>query len=337
MKNLRIIFLTLLCMVSLSLPAQLKDKTLLDIETADLGKTVKLTVKLQNIKSRNYTAFQMDIKYPSTFEYVDYSLEKSLRLLGHMVTVAQQRSNTIRITAISTNNSEITGRTGELFSLIIKAKPNAIRGEHIVYNSNIVFTKRDGTEVEMPKLKSNFDFVPYDDLQSYNLIYMLDDSTEYKRVTLKEGQQVTPMENPFKDGHTFVGWKDEPTIMPSADHKVFADFTVNSYIVSYYLNNVIYAEQEVKFGAPIVPPVVKETPGQRFMGWSDYPETMPSRNINIFGYTEATGIEALTATSKVNVYNLQGLQLLSDVTLKEAQQKLPKGIYIVNGQRLYIK
>jgi hypothetical protein len=51
----------------------------------------------------------------------------------------------------------------------------------------------------------------------------------------------------------------------------------------------------------------------------------------------STGIETIGDTSRpMTVYSLQGILVSRDATLKSVK-RLPKGVYIVNGHKCYIK
>jgi len=55
------------------------------------------------------------------------------------------------------------------------------------------------------------------------------------------------------------------------------------------------------------------------------------------GYSSTTGIDLLEDASRpMTVYSLEGILISRDATLKTLR-RLPKGIYIVNGQKCYVK
>jgi hypothetical protein len=52
---------------------------------------------------------------------------------------------------------------------------------------------------------------------------------------------------------------------------------------------------------------------------------------------DATGIDTLNTNGKpMTVYSLEGVLISRDATLKALKQ-LPKGVYIVNGQKCFVK
>lgn len=68
-------------------------------------------------------------------------------------------------------------------------------------------------------------------------------------------------------------------------------------------------------------------------------EGSPEALIAVKANNDSSAVDAIGIDSdvKVNVYNLQGIQIKSDVELKDATKGLPKGIYIVNGKKVYVK
>lgn len=68
-------------------------------------------------------------------------------------------------------------------------------------------------------------------------------------------------------------------------------------------------------------------------------EGSPEALIAVKANNDSSAVDAIGSDSdvKVNVYNLQGMQIKSNVDLKDATKGLPKGIYIVNGKKVYVK
>ena len=93
-----------------------------------------------------------------------------------------------------------------------------------------------------------------------------------------------------KEGYTFTGWKDNegndlPATMPASDLSVVAQFTVNSYILSYKVDGAAYGEsQEVEYGTAISSIDEPERTGYTFSGWLNMPATMPAHDVTIEGY-----------------------------------------------------
>ncbi len=171
---------------------------------------------------------------------------------------------------------------------------------------------------------------------TYMLIYTVD-GTVYKTSELEYGANIIAEAVPVKEGHTFSGWSEIPTTMPAKDVTVTGSFTVNIYTITYKVDGEVYATEEVAYGEVIV---LKETPvkeGYIFSGWGEVPETMPAMDIEVTGYFEADGIEAVLADRLVDVYTLQGVMIKRQISIEKLKDGLEKGLYIVNGKKMIIR
>ena len=95
----------------------------------------------------------------------------------------------------------------------------------------------------------------------------------------------------------------------------------------------VYETMTVKYGATIEPIAAPTKEGHTFSGWSEIPATMPAEDIVIEGRFEVdtTGINAVILDLEKNeVYNLKGQRITES-------ENLTRGIYIVNGKKVYIK
>lgn len=176
-------------------------------------------------------------------------------------------------------------------------------------------------------------FVP----NSYTLKYVVD-GEDYDSQTLEYGATIMPEENPSKAGYTFSGWSEIPETMPAHDVTVIGSFTVNSHKVTWKIGSETIAETDVDYGEAIIAPEVPDKEGYEFEGWDEYPQTMPDYDITITGrYKVLTGIaQILGHGDGMYVYTLQGVLVGRNLEMKDFQ-KLPKGIYIVNGKKVVNK
>ena len=65
--------------------------------------------------------------------------------------------------------------------------------------------------------------------QYYALTYMLD-GKKYVEYSLKEGEAITPVLAPSKEGFTFSGWSEIPETMPDHDVTITGTFIANTYL-----------------------------------------------------------------------------------------------------------
>ena len=119
-------------------------------------------------------------------------------------------------------------------------------------------------------------------INKYKLTYIADNE-EYKTVEVVFNSKITPEAEPTKEGHTFSGWSELPEIMPANDVTVKGSFTVNSYNLTYIVDEEVYKTYEVKYGSTISPEEDPTKTGYTFSGWSEFPSTMPAKDITITG------------------------------------------------------
>ena len=169
-------------------------------------------------------------------------------------------------------------------------------------------------------------------VNKYQLTYKVDGEV-YATDSIAYGAAIEPAAEPTKEGHTFSGWSDIPATMPAEDIIIEGSFSVNSYTVTFMIDDEVYETAIVEFGAEIEFPTPAEKPGYIFSGWSDIPATMPAEDIVIEGsyIVDTTGIGVIGLDFQKNeVYNLKGQRVTET-------ENLVRGIYIVNGKRVFIK
>lgn len=117
---------------------------------------------------------------------------------------------------------------------------------------------------------------------THTLTYLVDGAI-YKSYSVKEGDNITPEPAPEKEGHTFSGWSNIPSVMPDHDVIVTGTFTVNKYKLTYLLDGISYKSLEVKYGSKITPEPDPVKEGYTFTGWNGLPETMPAHDVTVTG------------------------------------------------------
>ncbi len=119
------------------------------------------------------------------------------------------------------------------------------------------------------------------------------------------------------------GWKDFKKIVEIK----------SSYTIAYKVDGDVYATDSVAYGAAIEPAAEPTKEGHTFSGWSEIPATMPAEDIVIEGsyIVDTTGIGIIGLDLQKNeVYNLKGQRVTET-------ENLVRGIYIVNGKKVFIK
>lgn len=119
-------------------------------------------------------------------------------------------------------------------------------------------------------------------VNKYNLTYMVD-GEEYKSVEVEYGTAITPEGTPMKDGYTFSGWSEIPSIMPANDVTITGTFTANNYKLIYNVDGEEYKSYVMECGANITPETAPTKEGYTFSGWSEIPSTMPANDVTVTG------------------------------------------------------
>ena len=124
-------------------------------------------------------------------------------------------------------------------------------------------------------------------INSYTLTYMLDGEV-YKTESVVYGTPLEEEPAPAKEGYTFSGWSELPETMPAMDVVITGSFTVNSYSLTYIVDDEVYKVLDVDYGTTIVPEPAPHNDGHTFSGWRGLPATMPANDVvvmGIFSYT----------------------------------------------------
>ena len=145
-------------------------------------------------------------------------------------------------------------------------------------------------------------------INSYKLIYTVD-GQEYKSSTVEYGATITPETAPTKEGYTFSGWSDIPATMPAHDVTITGTFSVNSYKLTYMIDNEVYKNVTYEYGATITPEPTPEGNYATFE-WTDLPQTMPAHDVVVHA-TYTTGITDILKGNQqdVKVYSPNGKML----------------------------
>ena len=119
-------------------------------------------------------------------------------------------------------------------------------------------------------------------INGYTITYILDNEV-YKKVVYTYGTTVTPMGNLVNEGYTFSGWSESPITMPAKDMTITASFSLNQYALTYWVDGKIHHSDTLGFEAPITPLNEPVKEGYTFSGWSEIPDSMPSKDIMVTG------------------------------------------------------
>ena len=199
-----------------------------------------------------------------------------------------------------------------------------------------------GWTPEVPEVMpaENLTFEATWDICYYEVSFVVDGEVVQSE-NLAYGSEIVAPEVAEKEGYTFVGWSPELLqYVPSYDVVFTAQFEVNVYTLTYYLDEEVVYSTALEYGAPVEEYTPEVAEGRKFDGWQEeIPEFMPAHDVDIHGTTSEipSGIAAIVAElgNDVDIYNLQGRLLIKNADAKRVSQ-LPAGIYIINGKK-YLK
>jgi uncharacterized repeat protein (TIGR02543 family) len=99
--------------------------------------------------------------------------------------------------------------------------------------------------------------------------------------SLDYGTAIQAPEAPDKEGYTFNGWQDMPETVPANDVTIEGSYTINTYVLTYIVDDEVYQSFEVTYGDPIPTVDNPVKTGYTFNGWDVLLTTMPARDVTI--------------------------------------------------------
>lgn len=265
-------------------------------------------------------------------------------------------SNTIVFNVIYTNldgvkitNEQVELHAPQTLQLNIEFTPSNATNQKVTWQSSnpeIATVDSNGLVTAIKAGSSIITVIPDDEnstVDQYTVTVIPYTVSYYVEGELVETQEyeyedvIEPLEAPEKEGYTFSEWEGLPTTMPQQNIEVEAVYTINSYTITYYIDNEFYTTQKYEYGEIITPPeVILEDSNKKFEGWiTAIPVTMPAQNIAIYGSTtEVSSVSTIKNNNiKWNIYSTSGLLLMVDVNYIEALNKLNSGIYIFTNSK----
>ena len=141
-------------------------------------------------------------------------------------------------------------------------------------------------------------------INKYKLIYQVD-GTDYKTYEVEYGASITTEPAPTKEGYTFSGWSEIPETMPAHDLTIYGTFTINTYKLTYMIDDAVYKVVDYKYGENITPEPQPEGDYASFE-WIGVPETMPAHDVTVHA-SYVTGITNILLTEDiVRIYSPNG-------------------------------
>ena len=245
---------------------------------------------------------------------------------------------------------EVTGTFSiNTYNAVFKIGEDIIETKRIVYGEAVVAPEAPVKEghtfagwQDVPATMPAHDIVVLGSytVNKYKLNYKVD-GQDYKSVEVEYGTTITPEAAPVKEGYTFSGWQGLPETMPAHDVEVTGTFSINSYRLTVYLDNEVYMDEVLEYGAAINVPDPEVPSDRKFDGWDmEIPKTMPAHDVIVHGTTTiVSGLQAIFADGnmRVTICSMNGTLLFRNTTVKDAARSLKPGMYIVNGRKVMVK
>ena len=153
-------------------------------------------------------------------------------------------------------------------------KPNTDPSK-IGYTFKYWSIKENGEEYEFStKITKDITLYAVYEINKYTVTY-INEGVEYHKETAEYGSIVTSIQDPTKEGYTFIGWYNENNekinhpITVTENITLHSKYEINTYTVSFYHNNEKYVEdQRVNYGEsalkPSIDPIKED---YNFSGW----------------------------------------------------------------------
>ena len=177
-------------------------------------------------------------------------------------------------------------------------------------------------------------------INSYSLSFVIDEEVIEKRTIVFGEATGSAPDAPEREGYTFAGWEEYPTVMPAHDVTVTGTYDVNSYKLTIYLDGKEYSSESVEYGAKLDIQEPQAPEGREFDKWLDeIPATMPAHDLDLHAVTkEVSSVMQIEIDSEelVAVYTPSGHVLFRNAQWGDVRTRLGSGIYIINGVKYMV-
>ncbi len=132
--------------------------------------------------------------------------------------------------------------------------------------ADVGLTKEFAAGQKMPAAEVNIYY--YLEEVIYDAVFMVD-GTEYDRIPVMYGSEITPPEAPTKAGYDFAGWDPYVGTMDEAGMVFEAVWTPAEYTVTWVVEGETYDEFDIIYGEDMEIPAEPDVTGYDFIGWSE--------------------------------------------------------------------
>ena len=214
------------------------------------------------------------------------------------------------------------------YSLTYKIEDDTISIDSLFYGTEIILINKPQKEgYTFSGWSETPETMPAEDvtitgsfsINTYAIIYMVDNEV-FTIDSLNFGTEIVLRDEPEKEGYTFSGWSKAPETMPANDITITGSFTINTYVITYMVDDEVFAIDSLKYGSEIVLRDKPTKEGYTFSGWSEAPETMPANDITITGHF-SINTYAITYLIDGEVFAIDSLTYGSKIVLRDEPEK----------------
>ena len=158
-------------------------------------------------------------------------------------------------------------------------------------------------------------------INQYTITFDANGGSEVAPITQDYDTDITPPNEPTREGYTFMGWNEElPATMPAHDLTLTAQWQINTYQLIYNVDGITYTMVPVTYGDAITLDPAPTKEGHTFSGWSEVPATMPAHDVVVTGSFTAN-IYKLVYKVDGEVYKTTEVTYAKDITPEAAPEK----------------
>ncbi len=240
----------------------------------------------------------------------DYSVEKSqyittsgaITVTGSAITVeVELESLDIAVTGVNIDQNNQAIDKGNEVQLSATVEPSNASNKNIRWESdniNIATVSSSGLvtgvnigEAEIKVITEDGNYidrilVTVEDpaQETYTITFLNHDDSVIKMESLEEGSEVSPPEDPTREGYSFSGWSQMvPEKMPAQNLELKSEWSINQYTINFDANGGSSVEPITQdYNTEIEEPSNPSRRGYRFRGWDpELPEKMPAENFEV--------------------------------------------------------
>lgn len=177
------------------------------------------------------------------------------------------------------------------FTLTIIVDGNVVSSTAVKYGETITLPDTEERVGYTFNWDEHPDTMPENDLtingiytiNSHTINWVVEENTIVESVNY--GEPITAPVMDEREGYTF-NWEEFPATMPDNDLTINGAYTINTYTLTYYVDNEVYDTEAYEYNAVITLKDTVDKEGHTFTGWtlsdgSDVPTHMPAHDIEV--------------------------------------------------------